>query len=110
MKMFRELRQGDLVSFKKKSGSGSFVKVENKGYYFMPAKIDMRLEGEDKKPIQKNEIFVYSGYKLLLTEEDKRAVRISLVRETTGQLCFISENDLHNYFNFIIRKNSAYGN
>jgi len=103
MSQFRELKKGDLVIFNRKSGSGSFVKVLDKGLYFMPAKKDMRLEGL-KFPIRQNEVFVYTGYKVLDIAKNDRVIKINLIRESTNQICSLSENDLHNYFNYYVRK------
>jgi hypothetical protein len=107
MSQFRELKKGDLVIFNRKSGSGSFVKVVDKGLYFMPAKKDMRLDGL-KFPIRQNEVFVYMGYKVLYKSldivENDRVIKINLLRETTNQVCSLSENDLHNYFSYYVRK------
>lgn len=103
MSQFRELKKGDLVIFNKKSGAGSFVKVNEKGLYFMPAKKDMRLDGL-KFPIRQYEVFVYMGYKVLDVTKNNRVIKINLLRESTNQICSLSENDLHNYFNYYVRK------
>jgi len=103
MSQFKELKKGDLVIFNKKSGTGSFVKVNDKGLYFMPAKKDMRLDGI-KLPIRQNEVFVYTGYKVLDVTKKSRVIKINLLRESTNQLCSLSENDLHNYFSYYVRR------
>ena len=94
--MRKELKASDVLVFNKESGSGSFVKVVGKGNYFMPAKKGLRLEG-NKKPIVRNEKFVYIDYEVL-KRESPRTVRIGLVRVLTGEKCYISENDLDRYF------------
>ena len=94
--MYRELKPSDVVVFNSESGTGSFVKVKNKGIYFMPAKKGLRLEGE-VKPISKGERFIYIDYEIL-KRESPRILRMSLMRQNSGEKCFISENDLFNYF------------
>tara|TARA_Y100000114_G_C11655946_1_gene276605 strand:+ start:335 stop:664 length:330 start_codon:yes stop_codon:yes gene_type:complete len=93
----KELRKSDVIVFNRESGFGSFVKVENKGIFFMPAKKDMRLNGE-KKPIRKGERFVFLGYKVL-RKFTPRIIRMDLLREETGEKCHLSENDLK-YFSY----------
>ena len=94
--MIKELKQSDILVFKEDSGSGSFVKVEMKGNYFMPAKKGLRLEGKSK-PIRKYEKFTYIDYEVL-KRETPRVLRMSLLRQSTGEKCFISETDLFKYF------------
>ena len=94
--MIKELRKSDVITFNGESGFGSFVKVENKGIFFMPAKKGMRLEGI-KKPIRKGERFVFIDYEVL-NKSIHRIIRIDLLREETGEKCHLSENDLNKYF------------
>ena len=94
----KELRKSDVISFNRESGFGSFVKVENKGIFFMPAKKGMRLEGI-KKPIRKGERFIFLEYEVL-RKATPRIIRIDLLREETGEKCHLSENDLNKYFSY----------
>ncbi len=94
----KELRKSDIVIFNQSSGSGSFVKVEDKGVFFMPAKKGMRLKGL-KTPIRKGERFIFLDYEVLKMSSP-RIIRIDLLREETGEKCHLSENDLRNYFSY----------
>ena len=57
-----EVKKGDKIIFNSDNGKGSVVKIKNKGYCFMPAKIGMRLNGE-KSPIGKFEMFILTDFK-----------------------------------------------
>ena len=96
--MYRELREGDVIIFYSKSGSGSFVNVKDKGNYFVPSKKGFKLEGQ-KKPVSKWEKFVYVGNEVLRSDIP-RIVKMSLVRVSTGESCFISEDDMLSYFKY----------
>ena len=54
-----EVKSGDRIVFNHSSGKGSVVRTKNKGYFFMPSKLGMRISGE-KSPIARNEIFVFT--------------------------------------------------
>ena len=97
MAKFVEIRSGDIVIFKEKSGKGSFVQLDNNDIYFVPAKKEMRLSGK-KMPIRRNEAFVFSGSTVLETKGSTRIVKINLTRLKTGQTCYVSEFNLHKYF------------
>jgi|TARA_B100000902_G_C27106159_1_gene811250 hypothetical protein len=97
MVKYVEIRKGDIIIFNSKSGSGSFVYLRNKGNYFMPAKRELRLDGQ-KLPIKLNEPFVYLGSEVLETKGATRMVRISLTRLKTNQACIVNEYHLHKYF------------
>jgi hypothetical protein len=92
-----EIKEGDIIIFKSKSGSASFVKVDDKGIYFKPAKEGMNLDGI-KFPIKRNEAFVYNNVKVLEVKGACRVLRIELTRLKTGQSCYLSEDHFHNYF------------
>ena len=97
MTKYVELKTGDIITFIKKSGKGSFTTMQNKGTYFMPAKKETRLNGV-KIPIAQNEPFIFTGSKLLHVEGKYRMIRIELTRIKTKQTCYISEYHLHQYF------------
>lgn len=100
MNQFRELKQGDTVVFNGKDGSGSFVKLQNKGFYFSPSKEEMQLKGE-YFPIENLEKFTYKNYKIL-NGRNPRVIKIYLIRNSTGHMCQISENDLFNNFKILL--------
>lgn len=97
MSKYVELRTGDIILFVKKSGTGSFTTVPDKGTYFMPAKKETRLNGA-KIPIAKYEPFIYTGSKLLYVKGKERIIRIELTRLKTKQTCYVSEYNMHKYF------------
>tara|TARA_Y100000310_G_scaffold207810_1_gene208330 strand:- start:2699 stop:3013 length:315 start_codon:yes stop_codon:yes gene_type:complete len=94
--MNKEIRKSDIIVFNKKSGCASFVNVLRKGNYFMPAKINMHLNGI-KSAISYLEKFVFVNFEIL-KENAPRILRIELLRINTGETCFISENDMFRYF------------
>ena len=100
MEKFREIRTGDTLVFRGKDGEGSFVKVHSKGFYFSPAKESMQLQG-DNFPIAHLERFTYKSYKIL-DGRNPRVVKIFLVRNATGNICQISENDLFRHFSILL--------
>ena len=101
MEKTRELKSGDTVVFTGKDGTGSFVKLQKKGFYFSPSKENMQLEGE-KFPIAHLERFTYKDYKIL-DGRNPRTVKLYLVRNITGHMCQISENDLCRNFSMLLR-------
>ena len=100
MNKFKQIKTGDTLVFRGKDGTGSFVKVHSKGFYFSPAKENMQLEG-DNFPIAHLEKFTYKTYKIL-DGRNPRVVKIFLVRNSTGHMCQISENDLFRNFSILI--------
>lgn len=100
MQNFKEIKTGDTLVFKGKDGTGSFVKVPSKGFYFSPAKENMQLEGVSF-PIGHLEKFTYKSYKVL-DGRNPRVVKIYLVRNSSGHICQISENDLFRNFSVLI--------
>ena len=100
MQKFKEIRSGDTLVFRGKDGEGSFVKIPSKGFYFSPSKENMQLQGESF-PIAHLEKFTYKTYKIL-DGRNPRIVKIFLVRNSTGHMCQISENDLIRNFSILI--------
>lgn len=100
MTKYKELRTGDTLVFRGKNGSGSFVKIPNKGFYFSPAKENMQLKGEDF-PISHLEKFTYKAYKIL-NGKSPRSIKLFIVRNSTGHMCQISENDLFRNFSILL--------
>lgn len=97
MTKFVEMRTGDIIIFKEKSGKASCVQLDNNNTYFVPAKEEMRLSGK-KIPIKKNEPFVFTGSEILEAKGSTRVLKISLTRIKTSQECYITEFNLHKYF------------
>jgi hypothetical protein len=97
MNKYVEIRKGDIIIFNSVSGSGSFVSIKNKGNYFMPAKKEIRLDGQ-KLPVKRNEPFIYVGSELLEAKGATRMVKIILTRIKTNQECALNEYQLHRYF------------
>jgi hypothetical protein len=91
-----ELKKGDIVYFKENHGHGSVVKIKNKGFYFMPAKLGMRISGE-KNPIARFERFVFNDY-VVQKQNNKRIIKCYLTRLHNGTQFAISENELYSYF------------
>lgn len=92
-----EVRNGDSVYFKGKTGTGSVVKTKNHGRYFMPAKLGMRIKGEIN-PIIKNERFIFSGSKVQFVEGSDRIVKCFITRVTDNSIVAISEKQFMQYF------------
>lgn len=92
-----EIRQGDSILFKEKTGKGSVVFTSNNGNYFMPAKIGMRIKGI-KKPIIKNEEFIFNGSTVQAASGFSRVVKCELLRLCDNTNFYISEMDLMTYF------------
>lgn len=92
-----EIRTGDIILFKNKTGTGSVVLTENNGNYFMPAKIGMRIKGL-KKPIQRSEEFIFNGSVVQATSGTTRVVKCELLRISDNTNFFVSEFDLMSYF------------
>lgn len=92
-----EVRNGDSVYFKGKTGTGSVVKTKSHGRYFMPAKVGMRIKGEIK-PIIKDERFVYSGSKVQSYEGTDRVVKCLITRVSDNTIVAISEKQFMRYF------------
>ena len=97
MNKWVEIKTNDILIFNSKTGSGSVVETANHGRYFMPAKIGMRLKGE-KKPIVRNERFIFSNAKVQKVDGSNRIVKFTLLREIDGTIFSISENDIQTYF------------
>jgi hypothetical protein len=92
-----EIRTGDTILFKNKSGTGSVVLTENNGNYFMPAKIGMRIKGI-KKPIKRSEEFIFSGSTVQAASGTSRIVKCELLRLSDNTNFYVSEMDLMTYF------------
>ena len=92
-----EIRQGDTILFKEKTGKGSVVFTSNNGNYFMPAKVGMRIKGV-KKPIEKNEEFIFNGSTVQAASGTSRIVKCELLRLSDNISFFVSEMDLMAYF------------
>jgi hypothetical protein len=97
MTKWSEIRVNDRIFFKGKSGTGSVVKTERHGYYFMPAKIGMRLKGV-KKPISKYEMFILNDIQVQEILMNDRTVKCLLTRASDGTQFAISEDSLMRYF------------
>ena len=91
-----EVRKSDRIIFKEKNGKGSVVKVENKGFYFMPAKLGMRLSGI-KSPIGNSEMFVVSDFEVI-KYEGKYMVNCYLTRCKDSIQFIVNERNLQRYF------------
>jgi hypothetical protein len=94
---YAEVKENDILTFSSSTGSGSVVKTQNHGYYFMPAKSGMRLKGI-KSPILKNERFVFSNYRVQKADADGRIIKLILTRLHDGTNFAISEYFFHRYF------------
>jgi uncharacterized protein YehS (DUF1456 family) len=92
-----EVRKGDYVYFKFKSGKGSVVKTDYHGNFFMPAKIGMRIKGE-KYPILEDEAFIMNNSKVQKVEKSERIVKIFLTRISDGVEFAVSETQFQQYF------------
>lgn len=92
-----EIRQGDTILFKEKTGKGSVVFTSSNGNYFMPAKVGMRIKGV-KKPIAKNEEFIFNGSTVQAASGTSRIVKCELLRLSDNISFFVSEMDLMTYF------------
>jgi len=99
-----EIRCGDTILFKNKTGSGSVVFTPNNGNYFMPAKIGMRLKGI-KKPIEKYEEFILNDSVVQSVHGNSRVIKCTLIRKSDNCQFFISEFDLMQYFGKTNRSN-----
>ena len=92
-----ELRNGDSVCFIGNSGTGSVVKTERHGRYFMPAKVGMRIKGE-KSPILRMERFIFTESKIQKVDGCNRIIKCFLTRIEDSTIFAISERQLHKYF------------
>ena len=99
-----EVRCGDLIVFKGKTGTGSVVFTQNKGNYFMPAKIGMRIKGV-KKPIEKYEEFILNDSVVQSVSGTNRIVKCTLIRKSDNSHFYVSEFDLMQYFSKPDRSN-----
>lgn len=99
-----EIRNGDTILFKQKTGKGSVVFTANHGNFFMPAKIGMRIKG-NKKPIQKNEEFIFNESIVQSVSGTTRVVKCTLTRKLDNSSFYISEMDLMRYFSKSNRSN-----
>jgi len=97
MTQWVEIRQGDTILFKEKTGKGSVVFTSNRGNYFMPAKVGMRIKGI-KKPIAAHEEFIFSGSTVQAASGSSRVVKCELLRLSDNESFFISEMNLMSYF------------
>lgn len=104
MTQWVEVRNGDSILFKQKTGSGSVVFTEKSGNYFMPARIGMRIKGV-KKPIQKHEEFVFNGSIVQSVLGSTRVVKCELIRKIDNTTFYISEMNLMRYFSKTNRSN-----
>ena len=91
-----EVKKGDKIVFNSGNGRGSIVKVKNKGYHFMPAKIGMRLNGE-KSPIGKLEMFILTDIKWFKFE-DEYITNCYVTRCKDNTSFLISDRNLQRYF------------
>ena len=82
---------------KEKTGKGSVVFTSSNGNYFMPAKVGMRIKGV-KKPIAKNEEFIFNGSTVQAASGTSRIVKCELLRLSDNISFFVSEMDLMTYF------------
>lgn len=94
-----EVKKGDRIIFKSGNGKGSVVKVKNKGFYFMPAKIGMRLNGV-KSPIGNSELFVITDF-VVLKYEGEYLVNCHLTRCKDSTQFIVNERNLQRYFSKI---------
>lgn len=94
---FKEIKTADIVFFKQPTGTGSVVKVPDKGKYFMPAKKSLRLKG-DKKPIVFGESFVVLSYDVINFSPGKRTIKIEMSRLQDSSIFSIEEHFLMQYF------------
>jgi len=94
---YTEVKENDILTFSGASGSGSVVKTQQHGYYFMPAKIGMRLKGI-KSPILKNERFVFTSYRVQKADSEGRIIKCILTRLSNGTNFAVSEDFFHRYF------------
>ena len=92
-----EIRYGDIIKFKGKSGTGSVVFTENNGNYFMPAKLGMRIKGI-KKPIKKYEEFVFNDSVVQSASGNSRVIKCFLTRISDNCEFAVSEQCLMRYF------------
>mgnify|MGYP006892426384 CR=1 FL=1 len=92
-----EVRNGDTVYFIGNSGSGSVVKTENHGRYFMPAKVGMRIKGE-KSPISNMEKFIFTNSTIQKVDGSERIIKCLLTRIEDSTVFAISESQMHRYF------------
>lgn len=92
-----ELRNGDSVYFIGNSGTGSVVKTESHGRYFMPAKVGMRIKGE-KSPIAFRERFIFTASKIQKVDGCERIIKCFLTRIEDSTIFAVSERQLHKYF------------
>jgi hypothetical protein len=97
MRRWSEVRNGESVYFMGKTGSGSVVKTEFHGRYFMPAKVGMRIKGE-KKPIIKWEKFIFNSSRVQKAEGTERIVKCFLTRVSDSTVMAISEKQFMQYF------------
>lgn len=94
---YAEVRTNDILTFSGANGSGSVVKTQKHGYYFMPAKSGMRLKGV-KSPILKNERFVFTSFRVQKADASGRIIKCILTRLNDGTNFAISEYFFHRYF------------
>jgi hypothetical protein len=94
---FKEIKTSEIVFFKEPTGTGSVVNVPGKGFYFMPAKKGLRLEGE-KKPIVHGESFVFLNYEVLNYSPGKRNIKIQMSRIQDNTIFSIEEHFFKTYF------------
>ena len=99
--MLKKIRTSAKIFFKQKSGSASIVRAKNGFYYFVPAKKDIRLEGESL-PIAFKETFTFVNSDLIsYNNEDKtRLVKISLCRDYNETMFYLTESQLRKYFGY----------
>ena len=91
-----EVKKGDKIIFNSDNGRGSIVKIKNKGFHFMPAKIGMRLNGIIS-PIGKLEIFIVSDFKWFKFE-DEYITNCYVTRCKDNTSFLISDRNLQRYF------------
>ena len=92
-----EIRYGDIIKFKGKSGTGSVVFTENNGNYFMPAKLGMRIKWI-KKPSKKYEEFVFNDSVVQSASGNSRVIKCFLTRISDNCEFAVSEQCLMRYF------------
>lgn len=96
MTQWVEIKKGDKIVFNSGHGKGSVVKVKNKGHYFMPAKVGMRLSG-DKSPIARYEEFVVTDLDWFKFK-NKYVHNCYLTRCHDNVLFIVSYDHLQRYF------------
>lgn len=99
MTQWVEAKKGDKIVFSAASGRGSVVSIRNKGFYFMPAKTGMKLNGI-KKPIGKFEMFIITDIQVKKFEKH-HIVNCHLTRFKDNTSFIVCNKSLQRYFSKI---------